>query len=82
VQNEQRETILGSNYLGARRPAAAAGRGQVVLSFSEFARQWQRKDLVLRVIVKEQNLRRLISDVGAAPRILTQLDEYMLVTNR
>ena len=82
VQREERDRIMGSNYLAERRPAAAGGRGQVVYSFSEFAQQWKRPDLVLRVLVKEKNLRRLALDVGATPRILTKYDEYLLVTNR
>ncbi|HEX2226806.1 MAG TPA: glycosyltransferase family 39 protein [Candidatus Binatia bacterium] len=82
VQKEGREEILGSNYLGQRRPDAVAGHGQVVFSFGEFAQLWQRSDLALRVIVKEKNLRRMSSNVGAAPKILTRFDEYLLVTNR
>jgi hypothetical protein len=82
AQNEEKDKIMGSNYLGMRRPAAAAGHGQVVFSFSEFAAQWKRTDLVLRVFVKEKNLQRLSADVGGAPRSLMKYDEYLLVTNR
>jgi 4-amino-4-deoxy-L-arabinose transferase-like glycosyltransferase len=82
VQDEEKEKILGSSYLAARRPPAAAGHGQVIFSFSDFAQQWNRTDLVLRVIVKEKNFRRLSSNVGAVPKILTKVDEYLLVTNR
>jgi 4-amino-4-deoxy-L-arabinose transferase-like glycosyltransferase len=82
AQDEGKERIMGSNYLATRHPPiAAAEQGQVVFSFGEFATQWSRKDLVLRVIVKEKNLRRLSRDVGGAPRILTKHDEYLLVTN-
>ena len=82
AQYEERDRIMGSNYLAARRPSAADGHGQVMFSFSEFARQWNRQDLVLRVFVKKKNLQRLSLDVGATPRILTKYDEYLLVTNR
>jgi hypothetical protein len=82
VQREGREEILGSNYLGERRPDAAANHGRVVFSFGEFAQLWNRNDLALRVIVKEKNLRRLASNVGATPKLLTRFDEYLLVTNR
>jgi hypothetical protein len=81
AQDDRKERIMGSNYLATRRPIAAGGHGQVVFSFGEFATQWNRKDLVLRVIVKEKNLQRLSRDVGDAPRILTKFDEYLLVTN-
>jgi 4-amino-4-deoxy-L-arabinose transferase-like glycosyltransferase len=82
AQSEDKHRIMGSSYLGARRPGAAARRGQVVISFDELAREWHQKNLVLRVFVKEKNLQRLSRDVGATPRILTQFDEYLLVTNR
>jgi 4-amino-4-deoxy-L-arabinose transferase-like glycosyltransferase len=82
AQHQEKDKIMGSNYLGMRRPAAAAGHGQVVFSFSEFAAQWNRNDLVLRVFVKEKNLQRLIGDVGATPRSLAKHGEYLLVTNR
>jgi 4-amino-4-deoxy-L-arabinose transferase-like glycosyltransferase len=81
AQNEAKERIMGSSYLGARRPVAAARPGQVVISFDELAREWNKKGLVLRVFVKEKNLQRLSRDVGAAPRVLTKFDEYLLVTN-
>ena len=82
AQSEEKDRIMGSNYLAARRPLAADGHGQVLYSFSEFAQQWHRQDLVLRVFVKEKNLQRLSLDVGATPRILTKHGEYLLVTNR
>jgi 4-amino-4-deoxy-L-arabinose transferase-like glycosyltransferase len=82
VQREGRETILGSNYLALRRVNGTAGYGQVVFSFGEFAQEWKRKDLVLRVFVKEKNLRRMTANVGAMPKMLAKFDEYLLVTNR
>jgi 4-amino-4-deoxy-L-arabinose transferase-like glycosyltransferase len=82
VQKEEKEKILGSTYLAEHRPDAAAGHGQVVFSFAEFAQLWKRTDVVLRVFVKEKNLRRMSANVGAAPQILTRFDEYLLVTNR
>jgi len=82
VQKEDKEKIMGSTYLAERRPNAAAGHGQVVFTFSEFARMWNRRDLVMRVFVKEKNLRRMTANVGSAPKILTRLDEYLLVTNQ
>jgi hypothetical protein len=82
AQHEEKSKIMGSNYLAERRPAAAAGNGQVVYSFSEFAQQWKRKGLSLRVVVKEKNLQRLTDDIGASPRILTQHGEYLLLANR
>jgi 4-amino-4-deoxy-L-arabinose transferase-like glycosyltransferase len=82
VQKEEKEKIMGSTYLAERRPAASGGHGQVVFSFSEFAQLWNRQDLVMRIFVKEKNLQRLSSNVGATPKILTQFDEYLLVSNR
>ncbi len=82
VQHEEKDRIMGSNYLAAFRPAAAAGHGQVVFSFSEFSSEWNRNDLVLRVFVKEKNYKRLSDNVGGTPRVLAKFDEFLLVTNR
>ncbi len=82
VQHEEKDRIMGSNYLAAFRPAAAAGYGQVVFSFSEFAAEWNREDLVLRIFVKEKNFKRMSDNVGATPRVLAKFEEYLLVTNR
>jgi 4-amino-4-deoxy-L-arabinose transferase-like glycosyltransferase len=82
VQSEGKEKILGSTYLAEHGLVVAREHGQVIFSFGEFAQLWTRRDLALRVFVKEKNLRRLSANVGAAPKVLTRFDEYLLVTNR
>jgi 4-amino-4-deoxy-L-arabinose transferase-like glycosyltransferase len=82
VQTRERQSIMASNYLAARRPAPALGYGPVVLAFDEFAARWQAGNESLRVIVKEKNLARLSQEVGAVPQQLVRFGEYLLVGNR
>jgi hypothetical protein len=82
VQSENKLSVMGSWYVGERRPAAAARYGQVLFTFAEFSRQWQRDDQSLRVLVKEKNLPRLTTDLGTQPKLLTHFEEYLLVSNR
>ncbi len=82
VQARQRTSILASNYLAARRPPPKAGYGPVLLSYDEFAAGWKNSKAPLLVIVKEKNLPRLSSEVGATVIQLTRFGEYLLVTNR
>jgi 4-amino-4-deoxy-L-arabinose transferase-like glycosyltransferase len=81
VQAREKEDVMGSFYLGERRPAAL-GLGQVLFTFEEFARQWKRNEIIFGVFIKEKNLIRLSSDIGASPRVLSRYNDYVLVTNR
>ena len=82
VQAGEKEDVMGSYYVGERRPAPAPGYGQVLFTFEEFAEQWHRNEQPFKVFVKEKNLANLKNDVGASPKILTRFDDYLLVTNR
>lgn len=81
VQAPQRRSIMASNYLGARRPAPAAGYGPVLLSFEEFAERWKNDKAGLLVLVKERNLPRLIEAIGSAPTEVARYAEYRVVIN-
>jgi 4-amino-4-deoxy-L-arabinose transferase-like glycosyltransferase len=82
VQAREKEDVMGSYYVGERRPAPAPGYGQVLFTFEEFAEQWQKNERPLKVFVKEKNLAKLENDVGTSPKILRRFDDYLLVTNR
>jgi hypothetical protein len=82
VQAREKEDVMGSYYVGERRPAPAPGYGSVLFTFEEFAEQWKKDELLLKVFVKEKTLPKLHSDVGRPPKILMKFDEYLLVTNR
>ena len=82
VQDADKIDVLGSFYLGERRLTLPSGVDQVLFTFEEFAQQWRRNELLLRVFVNKKNLAALTRDVGASPRVLTQYEDYVLVTNR
>jgi len=82
VQSREKGNIMGSFYVAEKRPAPAAGYGQVLFTFDEFADQRGKNELPLRIFLKEKNLPRLTQEVGAVPRRLTSFDEFILVSNR
>jgi 4-amino-4-deoxy-L-arabinose transferase-like glycosyltransferase len=82
VQAAEKGAVMGSYYLGERRPAAAAGYGPVFFTFAEFAREWKKNDTTLRVLVKEKTLSQLSADIGVVPNRLMKIDNYLLVSNR
>jgi 4-amino-4-deoxy-L-arabinose transferase-like glycosyltransferase len=82
VQSPEKGGIMGSSYVGDRRPAPAKGFGQVVFSFQEFAERWKKNEQPLKVFVKEKNLDRLTREIGGAPKLMMKLNEYLLVASR
>ena len=74
--------VRGSFYIGEQRPATSPAYGQILFTFEEFAREWKGNKEPLRIVIKEKNLTRLSSNVGSAPRGLTNFKDYALVTNR
>jgi len=82
VQSREKGNIMGSFYVAEKRPAPAAGYGQVLFTFDEFADQRGKNELPLRIFLKEKNLPRLTQEVGVVPRRLTSFDEFILVSNR
>jgi 4-amino-4-deoxy-L-arabinose transferase-like glycosyltransferase len=81
VQAAGREAVMGNYYLGKHRPAAAAGYGPVIFTFEEFAEQWKKNDVTLRVLVREKTFWQLSSDIEIMPKRLIKFD-YYLVSNR
>ena len=82
VEARRRTEVMGNSYGAERRLAPAPGYGRVVFSYDEFARHWKRNERVFRVFLRKKSLARLTGEVGTSPRILTKIDEYLLVTNR
>jgi 4-amino-4-deoxy-L-arabinose transferase-like glycosyltransferase len=80
VQSPEKGEVMGSYYVGKRRPAPAPGFGQVLFSFKEFAERWRQNEQPLKVFVKEKNLERFSSEIGSAPKLLMKLNGYLLVT--
>lgn len=77
------KTIVMDNiYVAQKQPPPVAGYGQVLFTFSEFAKVAQQTQQPLRIIVKTKNLSRLAKDDGIATKTLTEFGEYALVTTR
>jgi 4-amino-4-deoxy-L-arabinose transferase-like glycosyltransferase len=82
VQAAEKGAVMGSYYVGERRPTAAAGYGPVFFTFEEFAQQWKKNDSTLRVLLREKNLPQLSADIGAVPNKVMKFDNYLLVSSR
>lgn len=75
VGQENVDEIMGSLYLAENKISDAPGRGKVLFTFDEFAREWPRGKL--KVFVKEKRL----ADLDGA-RVLLETGGVALVTNR
>jgi len=82
VQSAEKGAVMGSYYPGERRPVARARYGRVFFTSEEFAKQWKKNDMPLRVLVKEKNLSRFSADMGVTPKSVIKMDKYVLVSNR
>ena len=82
VQAREKGDVMGSYYVAERHPAPAAGYGQVLFTFEEFAEQWKKNAGPLKVFLKEKNLAKLSGEIGTSPKLLMRFNEYLLVTNR
>ena len=82
VQAREKGDVMGSYYVTERHPAPAAGYGQMLFTFEEFAEQWKKNAGPLKVFLKEKNLAKLSGEIGTSPKLLMRFNEYLLVTNR
>ncbi|MGE5301722.1 MAG: ArnT family glycosyltransferase [Alphaproteobacteria bacterium] len=82
VQAADKRDVMGSYYVGEKRPAAAAGYGPVLFTFEEFADEWKKADKTLRVLVRQKNLSQLSANIGAVPDKVTKFDNYLFVSSR
>ena len=82
VQGLQKREIIGSIYIAEKRPAPAHGYGQVLFTYEDFAAEWKKNELPLRVFLKERNLPRLGKELGTVPKTLMRFDDLVLVSNR
>jgi hypothetical protein len=48
----------------------------------QFREVWERRDTPLLIIVKQKNISRMEKEIGASPRRLTSVNEYVLMSNR
>jgi hypothetical protein len=74
--------VLGSDYVATNRPEPAAGYGQVLFTYDEFASVWKTRNGRLVVFVDDGAMARFNDLVGGQPRIIMRLGGTFVVENR
>jgi hypothetical protein len=82
VWSGKNSKVLGSDYVAAERPEAAAGYGQILFTYREFAALWTTSKQRLLVFVDRGAVQRFEDLVGTRPKTLFRLGDTVLVENR
>jgi 4-amino-4-deoxy-L-arabinose transferase-like glycosyltransferase len=78
----KKKTVLGNFYVATNRAWPDTRWGKALFDLDEFREVWERKDTSLLIIVKQKNISRMENEIGASPRRLTSVNEYVLMSNR
>jgi 4-amino-4-deoxy-L-arabinose transferase-like glycosyltransferase len=78
----KKKTVLGNFYVATNRAWPDTRWGKALFNLDEFREVWEKNDKPLLIIVKQKNIARMEKEVGASPRRLTTVDEYVLMSNR
>jgi hypothetical protein len=82
VWSGAKSKVLGSDYVARRRPKPAAGYGQVLVTFEEFASLWRASQDRIVVFVDSSDRNRFERLVGAPPGVLLEFADTVLLANR
>ncbi len=74
--------IMQNIYVAQKQPTPAPGFGPVLFTFEEFAKEWKDEKQPLLVFLKQRQISRLLRQGGNAPRELTTVGEFVLVSHR
>jgi len=77
----KKKTVLGNFYVATSRAWPDTRWGKALFNLDEFREVWEKKDRPLLIIVKQKNIPRMEKEIGASPRRLTTIDEYVLMSN-
>jgi 4-amino-4-deoxy-L-arabinose transferase-like glycosyltransferase len=77
----KKKTVLGNFYVATDRAWPDTRWGKALFNLDEFREVWEKKDRPLLIIVKQKNIPRMEKEIGASPRRLTTIDEYVLMSN-
>ncbi len=80
VWSGTRDIVMDNIYVAEKRPLSAAGYGQVLFTYEEFAKAAQDTTEPLRIIVKKKYLSRLAKIDRVVTRTLAEFGEYTLAT--
>lgn len=81
IWSGDKRTVLGSDYIAKERPQPAAGNGQILFTYGEFAELWKTSKRRLVVFLDDRAADRLTLLVGYRPRKILQVGERLLVDN-
>jgi 4-amino-4-deoxy-L-arabinose transferase-like glycosyltransferase len=76
---KKKRTFLGNFYALGKREEPIGPRGKALLDFDEFRHQWQSVKQPLLIFVKEKNRARLEAEVGAAPKQIASVNDYVIL---
>ena len=77
----KKKTVLGNFYVATNRAWPDTRWGKALFDLVEFREVWEKNDRPLLIIVKQKNIPRMEKEIGASPRRLTTIDEYVLMSN-
>jgi 4-amino-4-deoxy-L-arabinose transferase-like glycosyltransferase len=79
---DKKKTVLGNFYVATDRAWPDTRWGKAIFDLDEFREVWEKNNTPLLIIVKQKNISRMEKEIGASPRKLTMVDEYLLMSNR
>jgi hypothetical protein len=82
THENKKRTFLGNYYAIAKRDEPVTLWGKAIFNLDDFAEQWKSRTQPFFVILKAKNLQQLADTIGAAPKSIARVDEYVLVSNR
>jgi 4-amino-4-deoxy-L-arabinose transferase-like glycosyltransferase len=77
----KKKTVAGNFYVVTNQDWPDTRWGKALFDFDEFREAWKKNKTPLLMIVKQKNLSRMKKEIGASPRKLTTVDDYVLLTN-
>jgi hypothetical protein len=77
----KKKTVLGNFYVATDRAWPDTPWGKALFDLDEFRGVWEKNDTPLLIIVKQKNISRMEKEIGASPRRLTSVDDYVLMSN-
>jgi 4-amino-4-deoxy-L-arabinose transferase-like glycosyltransferase len=82
IWSGNKSKVLGSDYVAKERPEPAAGYGQILFNYEEFAELWKTSNQRFVVFVDSGAVDRFERVIETQPTILFQLGDAFLVENK
>lgn len=80
TRDGKERTLLGNYYAIGKQEDPTTLWGQAIFNLQEFHEHWKTTNQPLLIILKDKNLRRFATNLGASPLRLASVDEYILVS--